>query len=120
MKHQLIELLKKANEGVSATPNVIKELIREYQMASIGYLVFGVLLLAIATIGLIFLLKGFADKKEWAAEHHTYDNSYSVTTLLVTSVCISGTLVLIGIIIVLCKIGPAFAPAWYMIESLMN
>jgi uncharacterized membrane protein len=120
MKHQLIELLKKANEGVSATPSVIKELVREYQMSSIGYLIFGVLLLAIATIGLIFLLKGFTDKKEWAATYNSYDNSYSVTPLFVISVSISGTLVLVGIIVILCKIGPAFAPAWYMIESLTN
>jgi hypothetical protein len=93
---------------------VIKELVREYQMASISYLVFGVLLSAIATIGLIFMLKGFADKKEWAYE------SYSVTSMFITLVTISGALVLAGILIVICKIGPTFAPAWYMIESLTS
>ncbi|MBZ2406133.1 hypothetical protein [Liquorilactobacillus hordei] len=123
MKGQLIELLKKANDGISAGPSVIKELTREYQMAHIGYLMASVILLVISSIILYKSLKAVSQKKSWTVRVAQYDYipdeaglsemGYWIIILSISATCSS--LVLIAL-----NMGPAFAPSWYMLKDLIG
>lgn len=123
MKGQLIELLKKANDGISAGPSVIKELTREYQMAHIGYLMASVILLIISTSILYKSLKAVIQKRPWTARVTQYEYipdkvCLSEMAYWVISISISG--VSSSLVLIALNMGPVFAPSWYMLKDLIG
>lgn len=129
MKHQLIELLKKANEGASATPAMLKQLIQQYQVAHIVYLIAGLLCIFIAVGILIWVLKQHSLKKDWtlnyvsnldiqSAKEKTIVAGYSgLYQNIIADLII---FIVFFVMLVIISIGPSLAPAWYMIKDLTN
>lgn len=120
MKEQLTELLKKANEGVSATPTVVKSLIQQYQVAHIGYLIINAVVLAMCLAVIIYVFVSMVKRKEWAVSCFCGDNELVPSVFSGTIMVISAVLAIGFFIAVLCNAGPAFSPAWYMLKDLMN
>lgn len=123
MEEQLIELLKKANDGISAGPSVIKELTREYQMAHIGYLMASVILLVISSIILYKSLKAVSQKKSWTVRVTQYDyipDKAGLSEMGYWIIILSNCALCSSLVFTALNIGPAFAPSWYMLKDLIG
>lgn len=123
MKHQLIELLKKANEGDSATPSMLKTLIQQYQMAQIGYLIFSTVLFIIFAFLLLWALRQRYLKKDWTVRivhYNTIPDKFVDSGLFTTVLMSLIGLNVVSLLVSFLSIGPALAPTWYMIKDLIG
>lgn len=118
MKHQLIELLKKVNDGASNAPTMVNNLIHQYQMMSITFTIFFFVLL-LATMVFIFLsVKAYKNGNTILKDNSWNDGEPTIIAVLLWGVL--GILVLLSLFEIFYYLVGAVAPDWAMLNSLVN
>ncbi len=117
MKHQLIELLKKVNDGASSAPTMINKLIHQYQMMSITFTVCFFALLLI-TVALIFLSVKAYKNGNTILKDDAWNDEPTIIAILLW--CGLGILVIISLCGTFYYLAGAVAPDWAIINSLVN
>lgn len=122
MKHQLIGLLKKVNDGASNAPTMVNNLIHQYQMMSIALTLAFFVLTLTAIIVLVISIKACNKSKAEENENSIlYDSMTEEPSLIAVLLwCGLATLIIVGIIGTFYHLVGAVAPDWSIINSLIN
>lgn len=118
MKHQLIELLKKVNDGASSAPTMVDKLVHQYQMMSITFAICFFVLLLI-TVVLIFLsVKAYKNGNTILKDNSWNDGEPTIIAVFLWFGL--GMLVIFSLYGTFYYLTGAVAPDWAMLNSLVN
>lgn len=119
---QLVEMLKNANKGINAVPDLAKSLIKQYQYQQIFLSIIGVALVIIGTVMFIYWAKNvnsdiFSTKK---VERFTGDITTERSGSTWCWLTITALSLFSGIIMFTSCVSNAIAPGLSLIEKLLS
>lgn len=112
--------MKKANNGLDYTPQVLKTVIHQYQVMHIAYMVLALIFAIICANIFIFVFTSFIKGKDWSRVKYGGDLEDDMSLTAFTVLSTSAAFFTVSIITAIDNIGPAFAPIWYMIHDLLH
>lgn len=119
---QLVEMLKNANKGINAVPDLAKSLIKQYQYQQIFLSIIGVALVIIGTVMFIYWAKNvnsdiFSTKSEQAFSGYVTREKSGFTWCWLTITILS---LFSGLIMFTNCVSNAIAPGLSLIEKLLS